>query len=106
MKKTISLHERGLFDVFSAIVSQSSSVIRKGEAIEIMAGVGAFSKSANPIIIIDGKKTDLNDECVAISRLPKATNTGRHSTTVVIKFTNEEGEKQEVKKTVEYIVLD
>src|SRR5206468_11828538 len=40
------------FDTYGAIVGQSSNYLMPGQEIEIMAGVGAFSKAAAPRISI------------------------------------------------------
>ncbi len=43
-----------IFDSYAAIVGQNSNYLMPGQEIEIKAGVGAFSKAAQPTITIGG----------------------------------------------------
>jgi hypothetical protein len=96
----------GSYFSYSAIVGQSSSVIRKGEAIEIFAGIGAFSKAAKPTITVNGRNVDIGSDGIAVYRLPKATTAGKHFAKVIIEFHDENGEKQSIERTVNYTVLN
>lgn len=91
---------------FSALISQSSTTIRKGERIEITAGIGAYSKSAAPKVTIDGIKTEMNEDGSFIRMLPIAQAAGKHQARVIIDFKDQEGNVQKIEKKVEYMVVD
>ena len=56
------------FDTYTAIVGQSSTYLMPGQEIEIMAGVGAFSKAATPSITINGAGASLGEDGAAHAR--------------------------------------
>jgi gliding motility-associated protein GldM len=91
------------YDAFAAIVGQSSNYIMPGQEIEISAGVGAFSKAAMPQITINGSSTPLGPEGQATAKVAGG-GIGKHSVPVVIRFQDQDGKWQEVKKEVEYTV--
>jgi hypothetical protein len=92
------------YETYSAIVGQNTSYVRGGEQIEITAGVGAFSIGAKPDIIINGQKIPLNETGIATIKFPASNSPGKHFVPVEISFTDEDGKKQTITKTVEYTV--
>ena len=57
------------FDTYAAIIGQSSSYVMPGEEIEITAGVGAFSKAAQPRITINGSGAALGEDGAARAKV-------------------------------------
>lgn len=92
------------FTRFSAIVAQSSTCVKPGEAIEITAGVGSFSKAAQPQITINGNKVDINEMAYATYRFNSSAKPGKYFIPVEISFTDEEGIKRNETKRIEYTV--
>ena len=94
-----------VFDSYSAIIGQSSTVVGIGEEIEIVAGVGAFSRKANPVITIDGTPVLIADDGVAYFRFKGETIPGKYSRTAVIRFKDIAGREQVIEKEVKYTVV-
>ncbi len=94
-----------IFDSYSAIVGQNSNYLKPGSELEINAGVGAFSKSAQPIIIINGAKVGLSEEGFSIYKMKVPKNPGVYNVPVEIRFTNQTTGKEDHKKVnVKYTV--
>jgi gliding motility-associated protein GldM len=91
------------YDAFAAIVGQSSNYIMPGQDIEISAGVGAFSRAAQPQISINGQGVAIGAEGQATLKV-NGGGLGKHSVPVVIRFQDQDGKIQTVTKTVEYTV--
>ena len=91
------------FDTYTAIVGQSSNYVMPGQEVEIMAGVGAFSKAAQPQIIINGQGVGLGEDGQAKLKM-NGGSLGKHSIPVVIRFKDQDGKDQTINKTVEYTV--
>ncbi len=93
------------FDSYSLIVGQNSNIINSGEKLEITAGVGAFSKSAMPKIIINKKLSKINDEGYTVYKIKTGTKPGKYYIPVKIDFINPNTGKKEVHElNVEYTV--
>lgn len=94
-----------IFDSYSAIVGQNSNYLKPGSELEINAGVGAFSKSAQPTININGIKVELSEEGFSTYKMKVPKKAGIYSVAVEIKFTNQTtGNKEQKKINVEYTV--
>ncbi len=91
------------FDTYTAIVGQSSNYVMPGQELEIMAGVGAFSKAAQPLISINGQSVGLGEDGQAKIKMAGG-GLGRHSIPIVIRFKDQDGKDQTINKTVEYTV--
>ncbi|MCW3074303.1 MAG: hypothetical protein JWP69_1372 [Flaviaesturariibacter sp.] len=91
------------FDTYTAIVGQSSNYIMPGQDIEIMAGVGAFSKAAKPIITINGQGAALGEDGAAHAKFAGG-GLGKHTVPISIRYVDQEGKPQTIQKTVEYTV--
>jgi gliding motility-associated protein GldM len=91
------------FDTYAAIVGQSSSYVMPGQQIEITAGVGAFSKAAQPRITINGSGAALGEDGAARATFT-AGGVGTHSVPVTINYVDQEGKQQTITKSVEYTV--
>lgn len=93
-----------IFDSYAAIVGQNSNYLMPGQELEIKAGIGAFSKAAQPTININGANVPIGDEGFALTKI-NAGGVGSHSVPVRISFFNQTTGKEEVKEVkVDYVV--
>jgi gliding motility-associated protein GldM len=93
-----------VFDSYGAVIGQNSNYLMPGQDIEISAGVGAFSKKAQPTIVIGGSQIQIGEDGAAHTKLA-AGSIGAHTIPVKITYMNQETGKLEViEKNVEYKV--
>ncbi|HMU46674.1 MAG TPA: gliding motility protein GldM [Chitinophagaceae bacterium] len=93
-----------IFDSYAAIVGQNSNYLMPGQEIEIRAGIGAFSKAAQPTINIGGSTVAIGEEGFATYKT-QAGGVGSHSVPVRISFFNQTTGKEEIKEVkVDYVV--
>ncbi len=103
--KTNNTHSIGP-DFYSSIVGQNAQIFEPGSTLEIYAGVGAFSKSSKPTILINGNQTPLNDMGYAKFKSKTPKTPGNYTMPVQISFFNQLTGKDEVKQvTIEYKVV-
>ena len=94
------------YDWLSVFVSQNTSYLKSGDKVEITAGVGAFSQRALPEIIIGGKKIPIDVTGVAIASFKAPNKPGKHFVPVEVSYTDQDGKKQTITRTIEYTVLE
>lgn len=99
-----SLDGEGYFSSFSTIVGQSSSYVKAREAIEITAGVGSFSRAAQPKIAIKGIPIIVNYNGIGHFKFKASNKPGKHFVPVKIEFTSQDGINETHEFTVEYTV--
>lgn len=93
-----------IFDTYTAIVGQNSNYLMPGQEIEIKAGVGAFSKAAQPKISIGGSSVAIGEEGYALYK-GQAGGVGSHTIPVRISFFNQTTGKEDIREVnVEYTV--
>ncbi len=92
-----------VYDQFGALVGQSSNYVMPGEDLEITAGVGAFSKAAQPIITIAGASVAVDADGKAVYKT-KASGAGQRSVPVNVTFTKPDGTKETKSIDVKYTV--
>jgi gliding motility-associated protein GldM len=93
-----------IFDAYAPIVGQSSGYLMPGQEIEIKAGIGAYSKTAAPVISIGGQNVAIGTEGYA-SYKTNVNGIGAHTIPVRISYFNQVTGKQEVAEVpVEYTV--
>jgi len=92
------------FDSFQAIASQNSTHFKPNETLEITAGIGAFSKSAMPLITVDGKPILLNADGVAEYKTKVADKKGKFSKLVKIEYRKPDGTAGSAEKEIIYTV--
>ncbi len=93
-----------VFDSYAAIVGQNSNYLMPGQELEIKAGIGAFSKAAQPTISINGSSVAIGEEGFALYKT-QAGSVGPHSVPVRISFFNQTTGKDEIKEVkVDYVV--
>jgi gliding motility-associated protein GldM len=92
-----------VYDQFSALVGQSSNYIMPGEEMEITAGVGAYSKAAQPVISINGSNVALGEDGKASSKF-KVSGSGSRTVPVVVRYTTPKGDVETKTFDVKYTV--
>jgi gliding motility-associated protein GldM len=93
-----------IFDAYAPIIGQSSGYLMPGQELEIKAGIGAYSKQAQPVISINGQGVAIGPEGYA-SFKTTVNGIGSHTIPVRIGYFNQVTGKQEVAEVpVEYIV--
>jgi hypothetical protein len=90
LHQTSATDEFGLFSSFSAIVGQNSNILKPGDILEIIAGVGSFSKSAQPEILINGKYIPMSDAGYSSYKTKVSNKPGDYKLPVTIKYYNQE----------------
>ena len=92
-----------VYDQFAALVGQSSNYVMPGEEVEITAGVGAYSKAAQPQISIAGSSTAVGPDGRAIYKF-KASGSGSKTVPVNVTYTKPDGTKETRIFDVKYMV--
>ena len=92
-----------VYDQFAALVGQSSNYVMPGQEIQITAGVGAYSKAAQPQITINGTGASLDADGRAIYKF-NASGAGNHTVPVNVTYTKPDGTKESKSFNVEYTV--
>jgi gliding motility-associated protein GldM len=92
-----------VYDQFAALVGQSSNYLMPGEEMEINAGVGAYSKAAQPKISIGGASMPLAEDGRATSKI-KVSGSGSKSVPVVVTYTKPDGTSETKTFDVKYTV--
>lgn len=92
-----------IYDQFAALVGQSSNYVMPGQEIEITAGVGAYSKAAQPTITINGSNQSLGADGRAVYKF-NASGAGNHTVPVSVTYTKPDGTKESKSFTVPYTV--
>ena len=92
-----------VYDQFAALVGQSSNYVMPGEEIEITAGVGAYSKAAQPQITINGSAMPLGPDGRASSKF-NVSGSGARNVPVTVTYTKPDGTKESKSFDVKYTV--
>lgn len=91
-----------IFDEYQAIAQADTRYLMQGEELSITAGIGAFSKNAQPVVTIDGRTVPLKDG-IAEYKL-SAGSPGAYSKKVRIDYKKTDGSSAFVEKEVKYTV--
>jgi gliding motility-associated protein GldM len=92
------------YDTYAAFAQTNSSYVMPGDEMEITAGVGAFSKAAQPVINIAGQNVPLDADGAAHKKMNAEASLGEHSINVTVDFVDQEGKKQTITKPIKYTV--
>ncbi len=92
-----------VYDAFQAFAGTNSQYLMPGQELQITAGVGAFSKAAQPSITVDGAPVTLNADGVAEYKT-NVGGPGAYTKKVVINFIKPDGTPGQVIKDVQYTV--
>jgi gliding motility-associated protein GldM len=91
-------------DAFAAIAVADANYVLPGNDINVTAGVGGFSTKVSPQISINGQGVAVDPADGAAHYTFKAGAVGSHSIPVNIVYTDQNGIKQNIQKTIEYTV--
>ncbi|MCP9751758.1 hypothetical protein [Ferruginibacter sp. HRS2-29] len=94
------------FEVFSAIIGQSSKIVKPGDDVEITAGIGAFSAAAKPKVIINGEIVAVDGSATATKKIRASGRPGKYIVPVKIEFIQPDGMKKVNDFSIEYTVAD
>lgn len=92
-----------VYDQFQAFAGQSSQYLMPGQELQITAGVGAFSKAAQPTVTIDGATVPLGADGSALYKTT-AGGPGSYTKKVRITFTKPDGTAGVLEKDIPYTV--
>lgn len=87
----------------SALINQSTTTAAQNETITITAGIVYFTTQGKSVITIGGKVVPVNAEGYAEATI-NAGKIGQHTVPVTIEYTDQDGKKQQLQKTIEYHV--
>ncbi len=90
----------------SAITVQSSSIVQPGERIEIHSGVGEFNTYYKPEVFVYGKPVPVDVYGMATCRLRAPAKHGKYYVPVTVKYTDQDGRRQNVSREIEYTVAN
>ncbi len=93
------------YEAYSVMAVQSSSYVKAGDLIEVIAGVGTFSLKAKATIIIDGNSVQPGSDGVALYKFKASKNWGKHHIPVEVEFTDQDGKRQTIIKELDYTVM-
>ncbi len=97
----ISRHD---FPLYNPILYQNSSNLKKGETLEIIAAIGAFSKPAMPKITINGSHIPLNEAGYSSYQQKVPAIPGNYEIPVKIKYLDQDGKENIIEKNINYTV--
>lgn len=92
------------YEKFSALVGQNSTHFKSGDSLEVMAGVGEFTRLTNPKIMINNEKTPLNDDGCALFKKTISGKPGTYSVPVVIDYTTSDGTQKKQSFNIKYFI--
>jgi gliding motility-associated protein GldM len=92
-----------IYDEFKALAQPSTQYAMPGEQIVITAGIGAFSKAAQPTITVDGAVVPLNADGAAEYKMTAGAS-GSYSKKVTISYSKPDGSRASIDKEVKYTV--
>jgi hypothetical protein len=92
------------FEQFSAIVGQSSNILKPGDKLTLSAGVGAFSTNSKPQFIMNGKSISPDANGVGTYEMQVPQKPGKYHVPVSIKFTKPDGTEYTKDYTLKYEV--
>lgn len=90
----------------SALVGINTTVVQKGDKIEIIAGVGKFSTTVNPQVTIQNKNIPVNQEGLAIYNFKALGGAGQHSVPVTVTYTTRSNFTITETREVRYVIKD
>ena len=86
------------------LIAQNSSVVKRGEAVEITAGIGYLERFPNSKIVINGLLIPMSEYNTAQYKLKAPNKPGKYFIPIKISYTDQDGRDQIIEKNVEYTV--
>ena len=93
------------YNNFSLFISQSRYDVSPGQDIQLLVGVGIFSKASQPKIIIDGNKKSIGENGAVDYTFQASNQKGIHTIPIKVYYTNLKGITESKSDTVKYNVL-
>ena len=87
------------------VVGQNTKSLKEGDFLEIYAGVGAFSRQADPIVNINGKNLEITEYGYAVFKVTINKKPGKYSVPVKITYKDQDGIIQTWFNNVKYEVI-
>ena len=103
--RRISSYDDDFYTEFSALSMLSSKYVKRGDVVEVGAGVGVFSLKAKPKIILNGNYIPVNAEGMAVYKFKAPKIPGKYFITTNIEFTGYDDRQHTIQRTLNYIVL-
>lgn len=95
------------FTTYASLVAQNTNVLKGGDVLEIMAGIGSFSHSAQPVVNINGNLIPLNEEGFSHYKLQSPKTPGNYQLPVIIRYFNQlTGKEDTLFYSIKYTVAD
>jgi hypothetical protein len=94
------------FDQYSVLIGINSEYAKKGDSMEITAGVGAFSLMAQPTFTINGVVVPPEANGAALYKMRITGAKGKHYIPVKVEFFKPDGTKTIMTKEIKYTVID
>jgi hypothetical protein len=91
---------------FLPITFQNSKRFGPGDELEIGVGMGSFSLSGKPTIIINDSNVNPGEMGTAVFKMKVATKAGKYKVPVVIEYIMPDGTKSRLQKFIEYTVVE
>ena len=92
-----------VYDAFQAIATSNSQYLLPGQELTISAGVGAFNKSAQPTVTVDGQNIPIGPDGLAVYK-STAGGAGTYTRKVSISFVKPDGTRATLDKDIQYTV--
>jgi GldM N-terminal domain len=93
-------------DYFYPLINVNSVCVKSGDNIEISAGIGSFSVSAQPKAIIDDKIISVDENGVIAYKFKTPLKAGKYNKPVKIQYTKPDGTTESITKNIEYTVIE
>ncbi|MFT3823824.1 MAG: hypothetical protein QM731_07880 [Chitinophagaceae bacterium] len=90
------------YDAIQPLIRLNSSYLKKGQPLEITAGIGSFISYIKPIVVIDGQKVILNNDKIAFYTKKTDMSPGKYQIPVTIEYYKPDGSKATFNRKVEY----
>ena len=95
-----------IYDKIESIAYLSSGYVKRGQTINVRAGIGLFSSAPKPTITIEGKVIPINEDATTMYNFNANGNPGIHTIAVKIEYTKPDGTTAMKIHYLEYIIAD
>lgn len=96
----------GSYTVYSAIATLNSTYVKRGQTIEVTAGMGEFSFDRISRVTINGNEVKLGDYAKTVHRFIADGKPGKHSLMVKIEYKDIDGSPRYFNEKLEYEIAD
>lgn len=92
--------------VFSPMISQNSTYLKKGETLEVKAGVISFVAGAMPKVVINHTNVEISDYGYAEFKLKVSNQPGRYFIPIKMEYVNQDGIRKTFESKVDYTIAE